>query len=308
MTYTSIFNGILEAITTLARSSIIFLWHLMVNYGLNPEYSYIQFIHGNSSFITFYRYLFNNVYSDIILIAITVSAIIMLAYNSLIKPYSPAKLLIKIFASIVLFESSYRISMFFMSISLVFYNNIYTLKPNWYGLEFSGISGANSFISILFTGTFILAIVLLFGILIIRQALILFFILFMPVASILLMVPGSEKQILKLYRIFFELAFFPFFTIIILYLIGIFNNPFLEIGLIYVAATAPLFFVTEIYRYFQGSMNFLTTDAAMTEISTGIGGLNPTSLLNGGVELGIIESNTSKNLIPGIIDEAGGLH
>ena len=54
------------------------------------------------------------------------------------------------------------------------------------------------------------------------------------------------------------------------------------------AATAPLFFVTE--------------------ISTGIGGLNPTSLLNGGVELGIIESNTSKNLIPGLIDEAGGLH
>jgi hypothetical protein len=307
MNYTSIFAGILKAIMDLARPSIIVLWHLMVNYGLNPEYSYKQFINGNTSFISFYRYIFYNVYSQIILVLITSATIIMLLYNSFIKPYPPAKLLIKIFAAIVLFESSYKISMFFIGISLVFYNNIYSLKTSWYGLEFSGLSFSNSLLSILFTGTFVMAIMLLFGILIIRQALILFFILFMPVASLLLIIPGSEKQVLKLYRIFFELAFFPFFTIIILYLIGIFNNPFLEIGLIYVAATAPLFFVTEIYRYFQGSMNFLDTDAAMTEISSGIGDLSPGSVLNGGINFGI-DPDTSENLIPGIIDESGGMH
>jgi len=307
MSYSSIFDGILKAIMDLARPSIILLWHLMVNYGLNPEYSYTQFINGNSSFISFYKYLFYNVYSEIILILITGATIIMLLYNSFIKPYAPAKLLIKIFAAIVLFESSYKISMFFISISLVFYNNIYSLKTSWYGLEFSGLSFSNSLLSILFTGTFVMAIMLLFGILVIRQALILFFILFMPVASLLLIIPGSEKHILKLYRIFFELAFFPFFTIVILYLIGIFNNPFLEIGLIYVAATAPLFFVTEIYRYFQGSMNFLDTDAAMTEISSGIGDLSPGSVLNDGINFGM-DPDTSENLIPGIIDESGDIH
>ncbi len=121
------------------------------------------------------------------------------------------------------------------------------------------------------------------------------------------MIPGSEKHVLKLYRIFFEVAFFPFFTIIILYLTGIFNNPFLEIGIIYVAATAPLFFVTEIYRYFQGSMNFINTDTAMSEISSGIGELNPGSVLNGGLG-GIMDADTSANLIPGIIDDNGDVH
>ncbi len=307
MTFASIFSGILKAITDMARPSIIFLWHLMVNYGLNPEYSYTQFINGNLSFTSFYNYLFYNIYSEVILILITAAAIVMLAYNSFIKPYPATKLLIKIFAAIVLFESSYRISMFFINISLVFYNNIYSLKTSWNGLEFSGLSFSNSLISILFTGTFVMAIMLLFGVLIIRQALILFFILFMPVASLLLIIPGSGKQILKLYRIFFELAFFPFFTIIILYLIGIFNNPFLEIGLIYVAATAPLFFVTEMYRYFQGSMNFINTDAAMTEISSGIADLSPTSILNGGAGFNI-DPDTSESLIPAIIDENGGMH
>ena len=307
MTYTSIFQEIVKAIIDLSRPSIVLLWHMMVKYGLNPEYSYEQFIKGNSPFMNFYNYLFYNVYSDVILGIITISAIVMLVYNSFIKPYPPAKFLIKTFAAIILFEASYRISMIFISISLVFYNNIYSLKTGWYGLEFSGLSFSNSLISILFTGTFVMAIMLLFGILIIRQALILFFILLMPVASLLLIIPGSEKQILKLYRIFFELAFFPFFTIIILYLIGLFNNPFLEIGLIYVAATAPLFFVTEMYRYFQGTMNFLNTDAAVTEISSGISDINPVSVLNGGINFGI-DPDTSESRIPGIIDENGGIH
>jgi hypothetical protein len=308
MNYGSMFEGIVKALTDLARPSIILLWHLTVSYGLNPEYSYIQFIHGSSSFLKFYNYLFNSVYSDIILVVITISAILMLAYNSFLRPYPASRLIIKIFASIVLFESSYKISIFFLNVSLVFYNTIYSLRPGWYGIEFSGLSGANSFISFLFTGSFILAIAILFGILIIRQALILFFILFMPIASILLILPGSEKHVLKFYRIFFEIAFFPFFTLMILYLLSIFNNPFLEIGIIYVAATAPVFFVTEIYKYFQGSMNFLTADTLVSELSSNMNGINPASVLNGNESFGSMISGTSESSIPGIVDEKGDIH
>jgi hypothetical protein len=122
------------------------------------------------------------------------------------------------------------------------------------------------------------------------------------------MVPGSEKHVFKFYRIFFEIAFFPFFTMIILYLVGMFNNPFLDIGLIYVAATAPLFFVTEIYRYFQGSFNFLESDAIISDISSSMGGVSPESMLNGNFDTGMLLPDVSEDLIPGISDSSGGIH
>ena len=304
----SILNEILKAFMDLARPSIIILWHLTVNYGLNPRYSYLEFINANTAFLTFYKYLFNSIYSDIIVTIMIFSAISMLVYNSFIKPYPATRFIIKMLVSSILFVESYKISMLFLKVSLVFYNNIYLLKPDWYNIGFSGLSPENALMSILLNGSFMLAIVLLFGILIIRQALLLFFILFMPLASILFMIPGSEKHIIKFYRIFFEVSFFPFFTLIILYLIGMFNNPYLDIGLIYVAATAPLFFVTEIYRYFQGSFNFLETDSIMSGISSNMDGISPEALLNGDSDIGMAITDTSGIGIPGIIDSNGDIH
>ncbi|NOL59790.1 hypothetical protein HLB00_02935 [Ferroplasma acidiphilum] len=54
-------------------------------------------------------------------------------------------------------------------------------------------------------------------------------------------------------------------------------------------------------------MNFLNTDAAVTEISSGISDINPVSVLNGGINFGI-DPDTSESRIPGIIDENGGIH
>ena len=303
-----ILKELAEAFVDLARPSVVILWHLTVNYGLDPRYSYIQFINGNPAFLSFYHYLFNSIYTDIVVAVMIFSAVIMLVYNSLIKPYPATRLIIKMAVSSVLFIESYRISMLFLEISLAFYKAVYTLKPDWYSNVISGLSPENTLISILLNGSYILAIMLLFGILIIRQALIFFFILFIPVASILFMIPGSEKHVIKFYRIFFEIAFFPFFTVIILYLVGMFNNPFLDIGLIYVAATAPLFFVTEIYRYFQGSFNFLESDAIMSDISSSMEGITPESMLNGNFTMETTIPDISEDLIPGITDTGGDIH
>jgi hypothetical protein len=87
-----------------------------------------------------------------------------------------------------------------------------------------------------------------------------------------------------------------------------FNNPYLDIGLIYVAATAPLFFVTEIYRYFQGSFNFLETDSIMSGISSNMDGISPEALLNGDSDIGMAITDTSGIGIPGIIDSNGDIH
>ena len=308
MNYGSIFGEIIKVFTKIARSSVILVWHITVNYGLNPKYSYTEFINANPAFLSFYNYLFNSIYSDVIVTVILLSAITTLAYNSFIKPYPATRLVIKIMISSVLFFESYKISILFLKISLVFYNSIYTLKPDWYSIGVSGLSPDNQLVAVLLNGSYMLAIILLFGIMIIRQALILFFILFIPVVSILFIFPGSEKHIFKFYRIFFEISFFPFFSIIILYLLGMFNNPFLDIGLIYVAATAPLFFVTEIYRYFQGTFNFLESDAIMSDISSNIGGFGPENILNGDSDGIMSIPNLAEELIPEIVNNKGEIN
>ncbi len=259
MNYISLIYSFFNTLIDLARPSIILLWDITVRYGMNPAYAYNQFLKPENGFLKFYNFLFNNIYSTAIVMAMLASTVLLLIYNSLVKPVSISKLFIKFFAAIILLESSYKISIFIIYASSVFYSSIYTLKSNWYTVIFTNVSIKGNLISLLFTGSFMLAIAILFGVLIIRQALMIFFILILPVAAILLILPGGSKIAFKFYRLFFELSFFPFFTIMMLYTISLYSNAFLEIGIIYVAATAPIFLMTELYNYFRSGFNFIDT-------------------------------------------------
>ncbi|MEM0140180.1 MAG: hypothetical protein QXZ44_06175 [Ferroplasma sp.] len=307
MNYETLISNFFNIIIKLAKPTIIILWNFTVKYALNPNYSYKQFITPTNGFLNFYYFIFNSIYSDIIILAMLISTVSLLIYNSFIEPYSPSKLLIKFMAAIILFESSYRIAIFILSISSIFYSSIYGLTGNWDNIIFINLSISNNILSLLFTGSFILAIAMLFGVLIIRQALIIFFILILPVSSILLMIPNSSKTVIKFYRLFFELSFFPFFSIMMLYTLNFFNNVFLEIGIIYVSATAPIFFMTELYGYFRNSFNFITSDAVLSDINMGYGGITPGDLLNSG---GIRTDDRSfmDATVPGIVGETGGIN
>jgi hypothetical protein len=308
MNFDYVISEFFKYLLNMARPSIIILWQITVRYGLNPKYSYLQFINPGTPFLNFYNYLFNSIYTYMIMAIITLAAASALVYNSFVKPYPSIRLIMRIFVAIFLFEASYRISIILLKLSYAFYIPIYDLKPSWSNIEISGLSLKNTLISILFNGSFALAIFMLFGILIVRQALIIFFIILLPVASLMFIIPGSEKHVIRFFRIFFEIAFFPFFTIIIVYIIGITNNPFMEIGLIYVAGMAPVFFVTEIYRFFQGAMNFMDTDSVLTGMSVPLFSTDPESILNNSSEFSSTFSGMSEDAIPGIIDSNGDIH
>lgn len=274
----SILNEIISLLFSLLEYSITVLWNLTVKYGLNPYYSYSQFIKPNSSFISFYNLLFNNIYSNITVTVIIFSSLYILIKNSFFVPVKFSNIIIKFFIALIIFYNSYDLGILFLKFSYVFYNYIYKLNGNWYNILNANPVISSKIISLFFVSSFVMAISILFGVLIFRQALIVFFVIVFPLISIFLIVPDTEKYVFKFIRIFFELSFFPFFTLIMLYTLTIFSyDPFLQIGIIYVAAIAPVYFMTEVFNLFRMGIFGMVSGFDMPSIA-----FSPESLLNSG--------------------------
>ena len=286
----NILNGIISLLFSLLEYSVTVLWDLTVKYGLNPYYSYSQFIKPNSSFISFYNLLFNNIYSNIIVTVIIFSSLYILIKNSFFAPIKFSNIIIKFFIALLIFYNSYDLGILFLKFSYVFYNYIYRLNNNWYSILNVNPVISSKIVSLFFISTFVMAISILFAILIFRQALIIFFVIVFPLISIFLIVPDTEKYVFKFIRIFFELSFFPFFTIIMLYTLTMFSyDPFLQIGIIYVAAIAPVYFMTEVFNLFRMSLYGMLSGIDFPSTA-----LSPEGLLNSGSSLpGIIKEPES---------------
>ena len=231
------------------------------------------------------------------MILMPVSAIYILYKNSFEMPYKFSKTIIKFMAAFIIFWNAHDISYIFLKTSYVFYNYIYSMNHNWYGLIYNNLDVKGKFLSLFFSGSMFFAISILFGILIIRQAIIIFFILVLPLISIFLIFPDSEKYVFKFIRMFFEVAFFQFFTIMMLYTLTIFSNDFfLEMGIIYASAIVPLYFVTEMFQLFRAGTMFpffgMSFDSAI------LGNFDMGSLLNSGVSI-------DQNLSGGVYDSEG---
>ncbi len=283
-------NGIISLLFSLLEYSITILWDLTVKYGLNPYYSYLQFINSDNSFIAFYNLLFNNIYSNIIVTAIIFSALYILIKNSFFSSIKFSNIIIKFFVALLIFYNSYDLGILFLKFSYTFYNYIYKLNGNWYNILNINPVISSKIISLFFVSSFIMAISILFAVLIFRQALIIFFVLIFPLISIFLIVPDTEKYVFKFIRIFFELSFFPFFAIMMLYTLKIFSyDPFLQIGIIYVSAIAPIYFMTEAFSLFRMAIFGMVAGIDLPSMA-----LSPEGLLNSGSSLnGIISEPES---------------
>ncbi len=297
MNFIPIFNELLYYIFSIIEYSVTVMWDITVKYGLNPYYAYKQFITPSKSFLLFYYNLNKNIYINIFMILLPVAAIYILYKNSFEIPYKFSKLIIKFLSAFIIFWNAHDISYIFLKISYVFYNYIYSMNHNWYGLMYDNIDIKSKFISLFFSGSMFFAISILFGILIMRQAIIIFFTLVFPLISIFLIFPDSEKYVFKFIRMFFEVIFFQFFTIMMLYTLTIFSrDPFLEIGIIYASAIVPLYFVTEMFQLFRANTMFpffgLSFDTGMA------GNLDMGNLLNSSLPI-------DQNLSGGVYDSEG---
>ncbi|KPV43139.1 hypothetical protein SE19_09080 [Acidiplasma aeolicum] len=272
----------INSLYSLINYSVTASWDILVKYGLSPYYSYTQFFNQNKGFMGFYNILISNIYIYVFSTAVIISALILFIKSSFDLNPDFRRYMVKAFSAFLLFWNSYYVAIYILKISYAFYIYIYRLNANWYNILNVSININNKLLSFLFTGSYLFSILLLFTIFIVRQALIIFFIIFMPMVSLLIIVPGTEKYVFKFIRMFFELVFFPFFSISMLYTLSFFSDdPFMQIGIIYVSALAPVYLMTEMFQLFRTGIYTLGEAAYINTIDTG--SINPGYILNSGM-------------------------
>lgn len=238
-------------------SVIATIWYYVVHYGLTPRYSYPTGIGGNQSFLSFYGFLVDNVYVTVAGLLVLTGAFVVVASNSIGKTQLPSSFIYRTAFAITLSFFSLQISILVMKLSLALFLQVWDHGNfDWYSL-FS-VTGSvdqikSSFsqdpffkviefliLSVLFAGSGALL-----AILEVRQAMMLFLMLTLPLFSLFFTLKGLDNLAIKFWKLFIELNFLPFFILIILFTIHFFPNDFpLQIGTIIFAATSPYLLVT----------------------------------------------------------------
>ncbi|MCL5802193.1 MAG: hypothetical protein ACYCPR_04110 [Thermoplasmataceae archaeon] len=259
-------EGLVSAVLTViddALSPLISLfWYYAIYYGLSPHYSFGIFkIAGISGL---YNSLLGNIYIPIISLVLVGSSLVYVVRNSILEPNSPGKFVIRLAISVSVGILSYQVSIAVLDISRSIFLVLWNGNINWYGIlininipaQVSGnLSGNNLgslLLNLVFYSGYFAVIMALLGMLALRQALILFFIVTLPVFTILSAIPGMEKTAVSFWKFFIGLSVLPFFVLIPIYISTMFPDDFiLRLALISLAAMMPvlLFSQSPIFRF-----------------------------------------------------------
>lgn len=246
-----------------ALSPLISLfWYYAVYYGLNPTYSFGIFKMAGISGL--YNSLLGSVYIPVISLILIGSSLVYLIRNSILKPDSPGRFVIRLVMSISVGILSYQVSIAVLDISRSIFLVLWNGNVNWYGILLnvnipsmvsSNLSGNNLgslLLNLVFYSGYFAVIMALLGMLALRQALILFFIVTLPVFTILSAIPGMEKFAITIWKFFIGLSVLPFFVLIPIYISTLFPNDFiLRLGLLSLAAMMPVLLLNQspIFRF-----------------------------------------------------------
>ncbi len=253
-------TSIINIINNILRSSLAGAWYIMVYYGLNPKMSYDNIISGN--YLGFLGSLYN-IYYDAFSISIIASSIIYLIYYSLgIKKGVTGQIARYIIAGIFMI-SSYRIFYYILLISKYAFLYIWN-GTDWYSIfNVSSVSGYSGLTLLFLNGSYFTGIVMLAFSLVIRQALLIIMIFIMPLSSMLILFPGTERYFIRIIKIIIELSIFPVISILSLYLMRFFPGDIpLQIGFIYAAVILPGL----IFRTMSGFLRYSSLFAIDTSI------------------------------------------
>ncbi|WP_393970646.1 hypothetical protein OXIME_000871 [Oxyplasma meridianum] len=259
-------EGLISAVLTViedALSPLISLfWYYAVYYGLNPHYSFGIFkIAGISGL---YNTLLGNFYIPIISLILILSSFVYVVRNSLLEPTSSGKFIVRLAVSVSVGILAYQISLAVLDISRSIFLVLWNGNVNWYALMISinipsqitqNISGNNLgslLLNLVFYSGYFAVTMALLGMLALRQALILFFMVTLPVFTVLSAVPGMEKTAINFWKFFIGLCVLPFFVLIPIYISTLFPNDFiLRLALISLAAMMPILLLSQspIFRF-----------------------------------------------------------
>ena len=193
-----------------------------------------------------------------------ISSFIYVARNSILEPSSSGKFMIRLVISLSVGILAYQVSLAVLDISRSIFLLLWNENINWYGIMLSvnipsqisqNLSGNNLgslLLNLVFYSGYFAVIMALLGMLALRQALILFFMVTLPVFTILSAVPGMEKTAISFWKFFIGLSVLPFFVLIPIYISTLVPDDFiLRLALISLAAMMPvlLFSQSPIFRF-----------------------------------------------------------
>lgn len=263
----SILLSVIALIDHAYISIISVFWDISANYGLNPNYAFLRVEFTTPSFESLFR-IFSGFYAQIVGIAILISALVFLAENSFFDDTRARDYVLRIFISGALLIFSFDIMRAILAASGEFFSYIWNNSGvNWYSLSSivntnytltTGMNltqGENDVVEFFLMSSLFVSIGSLFGVLMIREAILLTLIIVLPFLSLLFLIKKFDSYTMKFWSLFVQLSCLPFFMIIPLYLASIFPEDFpLQLSLILTATLIPVLFVTSSRIFSIGSL------------------------------------------------------
>lgn len=253
--------GALSVVITLINQAYIAvvaaIWYYVVYFGLSPDYSYPLGLEHRSSFTSFYAFLFGNVYISVGALIVLAGSFLLIVNNSMGRIQVPNALIYRILFSLVLSYFSLQICVLIMGFFKSLFLEVWNIGGlNWYSLfsvtnsigQIRMSYGQDPFFSVmefLLLSAYFVGTGALLALLEVRQALLIFLLLTLPLFSLFTIIRGFEEYALKFWKLFVEINALPFFVLVILFNIHLFPGDFLlQIAFISLACASPYLIVT----------------------------------------------------------------
>lgn len=295
-------------------------WSLAVNYGLNPNFSFYSIIGTNNAYVNIYNLVFGSFYFILVELLLLLGIIAFMIMNSLLGPVNRNTFIIRLGIGAILPIFTLQILSLFLTASGDAFLSIWDgAGINWnsgltlvnFSAGLQSASGVNTtylpVMEFFFLSGYFLSIVSLIIALELRQALLIVLSIAIPIFSITFVVPKLDQYAVRLWKLFFEAALFPFFTIIGVYFAIEYSGEFLlQLAFLIFAGSSPFVIVTAFRIFSSGSFlgivnglslensigraaNIGSSVAGMDVLRTGlsVAGVNPATAMNGPKDGGI---------------------
>ena len=229
------------------------LWQLIITYGLGQPYAFPY----SSSDLTIITPLFKHITNELA-IPIALSAIFLSSIKIMMtrKGEDLNRIFWRMSLGILLFFLSLDISKYILEFSYLVFNSVWAYGSiNWMSIMTSSeimsylsnmASGGNTLSALLLSSGYFAATFILLSFLMLRDALIIVFIILLPIVSLLMVVSELYERMLQLWVMFIELSLIPFPIAIALYLSSIYSDVFfMHLAFLWAACLIPSIFMTK---------------------------------------------------------------
>lgn len=231
-----ILSEILNLVDQAYKAVIGVLWSALVTYGLAPKYAFLTQFTSYTPYQNLEGALFVGAYFQFTIIAIIIATLVALFLNSFIRPQTTQLFVIRVAVAVILGSVSFILSVWAFSVLggmySILYNNsgiswsnfLLFSSHNYAPVAGNTAGGDYSILIEAFTLTgYFTSVISLFSILMIRQALLLFSLTILPFATILMVFNRASRFTERVWEIIIEMAAYPFFVLLCLYLGHIFS-------------------------------------------------------------------------------------